>query len=544
MNVMGRMMWVGVLLALLTACAAPASSPVSQPAATEGGIEIEEDTSQQSTSAPPEPVEPSEESPPLAPITRGTLRFPHEVYWAGDENLDPASAFLFLDALPLLYNTLIGFNVNWQPAPSLAIKWERNDDATTWTFTLRDDVVFHDGSPLTSADVAYTFERVLSPTSEASLAAVLQIIEEVDTPDDTTVVFTLAQPHADFPILLTDISISIIPHDSGDTIAETGIGTGPFKLETLDPTGTTRLVANDEYWEGQPGLAAIELIGMPDMDARILALQDGQVDLVFEISPQDATLFGGDEDFVVQNMPSGMWNGLSMLTDTPPFDDVRVRKAMRLVANRQQMVDLTHNGEGIVSCDTPVWPDDPYRWEGACLQDIEQAKALLTEAGYPDGLDVTLYTSNVLPYFIPTAEVYQQQASQAGINVSIEQVSEDTYWIDDYMVKPFFSESGLHYPADSALYTHYHSDSPWNSSRMHNTNLEQILNDARSASDQAERVRLYQEAQKLLFEESGILIAYHINELRVFSSDVSGLEPVTRYAIQSWYRVRKEPNTE
>ncbi len=469
---------------------------------------------------------------------RGTLHVAHSVFWGGIESLDPASSTLFLDTMRPLYDTLVRPDEHSEPAPSLATAWESNDDVTVWTFTLRDDVVFHDGTPCTSADVAYTFERILAPDSESLASSVLGIIETIETPDDQTVVFTLSRPHAELPVLFLPFYTSIVPADSGETIGETGIGTGPFKLENLDPEGTTRLVANDDYWQGTPGLAALELIGIPDADTRLQALHARQIDLLFEPSPQQVEVLEGRDEFIVQRFPAGGWYSIEMRTDTPPFDDVRVRKAMRLVADRQEILDLVFQGEGTVTCDTTVWPGDPHRWDGVCEQDLAQARDLLAEAGYPDGLDVTLYTSNSMQPMVPLAEVYQQQAAEAGINVTIEQVPPDIYWTDVWGIEPLATAGDLQYPADMTLHLFYHSESPYNTTHFNNAAFDQLLADARSTFDPEERNARYQEAQQFLFNEGGRLVPFHQTELRAFSNLVAGIEPVPQYDLP-WHLVTK-----
>ncbi|NJP04578.1 MAG: ABC transporter substrate-binding protein [Chloroflexaceae bacterium] len=430
------------------------------------------------------------------------------------------------------------YDIRFEPAPALATAWEANDDATVWTFTLRDDVVFHDGKPFTSADVAYTFERVLAPDSVSLLSTILSIIDTIETPDATTVVFNLSQPHAELPILFVPLTTSIIPEGSGETIGETGIGTGPFKLEQLNATGTTRMVANDAYWRGEPGLAAVELVGIADADARIQALQAGQLDLLFEIAPQQADLFIDNTKMVTQTVSTGFWHGLEMRTDTPPFDDVRVRQAMRLLVDRQQMLELVQQGAGTISCDTLVWTGDPHHWEGVCPPDSEQAKALLAEAGYPDGLDVTLYTSNSLPAMEPIAEVYQQQAAAANVTVEIERVAPDSYWTDIWGVEPFVVSNGIQYPADVFLNLLYRDGSPYNSTAWSDAEFEQMIDDARATLDPIERNERYQAAQQYLANESGYIILFHQDEIRAFTSTVSGLAPVN-YLDLPWHDITK-----
>ncbi|MEZ4713382.1 MAG: ABC transporter substrate-binding protein [Caldilineaceae bacterium] len=469
---------------------------------------------------------------------RGILRMPHQLLWDGKESLDPSSPVEFPLASFMLYNRLVRLDEDGVPVPELATAWEANEDATAWTFTLRDDVTFHNGNPMTSADVAYTFAHIFDPATESPAASLLSLIASTETPDPQTIVFQLSEGHADFPLLLVSRLTAIIPADSAATIGESGIGTGPFKLESFVADGTSVFVANDEYWKGKPGLAGVELVAMADSDSRVLGAQSGQFDLVFDLSATQADLFAGDDTFSVLEFPTGKFGTLVMRTDMPPFDDVRVRQAMKLVADRQVLVDLVLGGAGTISCDTPVAPRDAYRWEGECPQDIEGAKALLAEAGYPDGLDVTLYTSDAIAILIPLAEVYQQQAAAAGINVTLQVLSADSYWSEAWMVEPLVASFWFERPADDILNTLWRSTAPWNEAYFQNADFDQLLDEARSALDFDARRTRYQEAQQLGALEGGHLIPFHVNQFTAVSNKVIGVQAREEQQME-WHLISK-----
>jgi peptide/nickel transport system substrate-binding protein len=470
--------------------------------------------------------------------TRCFMRVPYFLWHDGKETLDPASPVQYSLAAVMLYDTLVQLAEDGVPAPRLATAWTASEDATEWTFTLRDDVTFHNGQALTSADVAYTFEHILDPKTFSPATATLGLISEIETPDAQTIIFKLSKGHADFPLLLISRLTGIIPADSADTIGNTGIGTGPFKLQTLDVEGTTVLSANDDYWAGKPGLAGIELPALADSESRVLALQSGQVDLVLDVTSAQADLFASDEDFTVLRYPSGKWAALVMRTDTPPFDDVRVRQAIRLAADRQAIIDLVLNGAGTITCDTPVAPNDVYRWETDCPQDIEQAKALLAEAGYADGLDVTLYTSDSSQEQIPLAEVYQQQAAAAGINVTLEIAPSDSFWTDVWSVEPFVTTFWSERPADEILSLAWRSSSTWNESHFQNPDFDQLLDDARIALDFETRRETYRATQQLIYEEGGHLIPFHTDQFHVASAKLSGV-PARDFHYIEWHKISK-----
>lgn len=462
--------------------------------------------------------------------SRGVLRVPHFLARDGAESLDPASPTEFSYANYLLYDRLVALGDNGVLEPELATAWEANADATAWTFTLREGVTFHDGSTFDSADVAYTFAHILDPETKSRAARTLALITGTETPDPQTIIFHLEPGHADFPLLLSSRPTAIIPADSGATIATTGIGTGPFKLETLDAEGTTLFSANDDYWRGAPGLAGIEMPAIADNEARTLALQAGQIDLLLQAGPTAAELFTDSDDYTVLSFPTGTWIGLSMRIDMPPFDDVRVRQAMRLVADRQAMV----------SCDTPVDPADPYRWEpeGGCAQNIEEAKALLAAAGYGDGLELTLYTSDVLPNLVPMAEIFQQQAAAAGINITLEVVPADSFFAETAVNEAFITTGWLGRPTDEILNLVFRSTSPLNEAKFANEAFDQLLDEARQALDPAERTKLYQAAQQIIAAEGGHMIAMHINEATIVSKAVANF-PARSVEHIEWYAITK-----
>lgn len=285
---------------------------------------------------------------------RGTLRLGFEDQ--GRWSLDPSSPDRLSAVLNALYNRLVRHDEQGLPAPELAVAWEANPVADAWTFTLREGVTFHDGRPLTSQDVAYTLRHILDPEVGSPGAAVLEIVaaDRLETPDDRTIVVRLAQPHADFPLLMLHYAAYIIPDGSGATVGQTGIGTGPFRLEELTVGNGVSLVANDRYWGGTPALAQIRGIGIAEADARVNALLADQVDILYDFNPAAAEVVGQNPDYIVREFPSGGWIALVMRTDRAPFDDARVRQAMKLVVDRPAMLQAVLQGRGAVGGDHPI----------------------------------------------------------------------------------------------------------------------------------------------------------------------------------------------
>ena len=452
------------------------------------------------------------------------FRMANDLSLGGAENLDPLSSNTWITPVSMIYSRLMREGGNGEASPELATGWTANAEATEWTLTLQPGVTFHDGSAFDAADVAYSLGRIEDPALESPVAAVLGIIDRVEVVDPLTVKIILEAPHAGLPLLLLDYRVRIIPEGSGETITENPVGTGPFRVETYDPEGTTTIVAYDGYWEGRPLLDKIQFTAIPDAEARNQAMLAGQLDYN-GLTANQAPLFADNPAFQVQSFAGGAWNGVAFRTDTAPFDDARVRRALRIAVDREAMLNLLEGPDGgVVGCDTPVSFSDPYRAKLDCPQDIAGAKALLAEAGYPDGIDIEVFTADLEPGMVQYAEVYQQQVAKAGIRVKLTVAPSDGYW-DDIWLKKNAVTSWSQRPADQFLNEAYRSGAAWNESHFANAAYDTLLDQARATLDIDKARSLYVQAQEILFNEGGTLIAYQENGRRVMSSRVTGIAP-------------------
>lgn len=471
----------------------------------------------------------------------GVFRMSHAVGSGSASDVDPASKGRVFEITDKLMSRIVRQDMAGKPSPDLALSWSANAAATEWTFKLRPNVKFHDGKPFTAEDVVYSFARVQDEKFGSPARATIAMIKSVEAVDPLTVKMTLTEAFADLPLILTDYRLRIVPKGSSDTIAKSGIGTGPFKLEKLDPQGTTVLVANPDYFGGKPGVARMEVIGIPDAQARLQALLGGQLDLVPSITQQQRVLLERSNRHKVQVIPTGNWRGIVFNTQAKPFDDVRVRQAIKAAVDRKALLDLAASGGGVIGCDTPVGPTDQYRapHDAAkdCPQDIAKAKALLAAAGHPNGIDIELNVATLEPVWPAIAEAFQQQVAPAGIRVKIAQVPSDGYWSNVWIKRDAVMTRWNDRPADAILNEVFRSGTRWNESRFADPKFDAILDEARKELDFEKRKAKYIEAQEYLRANSGTLVAFHATVFAGMTSRVKDLDAVEYLSIR-WDRVK------
>ncbi|MCT1834938.1 MAG: ABC transporter substrate-binding protein [Micrococcales bacterium] len=439
------------------------------------------------------------------PVEGGTLR----VGITGGGASDTVDAHVPLgtgDAARMfnLYDTLFAYDADYQVVPSLAESAEPNETGDQWTVTLREGVRFHDGRPLTSADVRFTFERIMNPEDPKSGSSKLATLESVEEVDERTVRFVLGSPDAVLTDALAQYVMGIVPQDYDPADP---IGTGPFRLTDFEPGGTTQLTAFDDYWQGRPHLDEVLLMNFDDEDALMNSLLSSQVDVIAQVPLPLVHVISEDPRIQVITSETGNWVPFTMRTDMAPFDDPRVREAFKLVIDREQMIEVAFAGQGRVGNDMyspfdSAYPQDLPQRE----RDIERAKQLLSEAGHPDGLSVELVTAPIQAGAVEAATVFVEQAADAGIEVSLRRVDATTFFGSGYLEFPFaqsfyYTRNFLPQAADTSL-----PDSPYNETHWDQPEFTQLVAQARETLDDADRDELIRQAMQLHHDEGGNII--------------------------------------
>src|SRR6185312_8986592 len=255
-------------------------------------------------------------------------------------------------------------------------------------------------------------------------------------------------------------------------------------------------------------------------------LQSGQADLLIFLEPSATATLKNDPRVKVMNSPGGSVMTLSMWVDTPPFDKQQVRQAMKLVVDRKKMVEAALLGIGAPGNDNPVPPNSPDAYRTDIIsRDVEKAKQLLKEAGHPDGLSVDLYTSESISTMVPIAQLYQQMAADAGIKVNIIMSPADSYWNEIWLKRPFITSTWGGRPTAEGLSIAYLSKAQFPETHWYRSDYDDLITKANATVDPDARRKLFQEAQRLLSEEGGVIVPAFASVVAAMRKGCSGYEP-------------------
>ncbi|MCB9105810.1 MAG: LysM peptidoglycan-binding domain-containing protein [Anaerolineales bacterium] len=470
----------------------------------------------------------------------GTLKVAFQNEWAG---LDPHTVSSY-SSYQILNNVLEGltfYDNNLNLVPWLAESWEQSEDGLTWTFHLREGVMFTNGREMTAEDVKWSFERLIDPATGAGNAARVGPPEtQIEVIDDYTVAITHPEPFGIFPQSIGfDKSTGIVAKESvnEDGIIVEPIGTGPFQISEVE--GTTRMVLtkNENYWqEGLPYLDAIEITPIPDDTVRETALLSGDVDWVLSIAPQNYESLEANPDVVVSTAPQLSYDYMGINLTREPFTDVRVRQAIALALDREEIAAAGYFGLA-ETIEGPTGPGSPWYFDYAPYgQDIERAKELLAEAGYPDGFEMELLPTVQYGETVRAAQVIQQQLAAIGITASIN-APEWSQWLElegNFNYDAYICNWNGLIDADQYYYLQHKSDQVFNFTGYDNPEFDELVTEARSTSDFDERYQIYQDLNQILVDDAPYIYMYNKLEIRAYSPQVKGFVTRSDQANNFW----------
>lgn len=457
-----------------------------------------------------------------------------------------------------IYETLVEYDEETtEVVPKLAKDWDVSEDGKTWTFYLQEGVKFHDGTDFNAEAVVYNFERMMDPEHPARHDGSYSVyrgmfngfkgegssIEEVNVVEENTVEFKLAEPQATFLANLGMHAFGIISpaalEEYGEKINQNAVGTGPFKFESWTPNDSITVIKNEDYWVPDlPKLGKLIYKVIPDNSARLTALKNGELDIMVSLNPSDLESVEADSSLkVVLRQPLNV-GYLSINNTKEPFNNPKVRQAINHAVDKQGIADAYFYGlaepvKNMLPSDSWAYNDDIEDYE----YDLDKAKALLAEAGYPDGfnLEFTVTANSRIYMQQPTKMVEAMKSSfeKIGINVKVVTLEWPTFLEHirngDHSIA-LIGWVGDNGDPDNFLYSTLSKNNAVKGSAQNHTfyindEVSDLLMQAKFVIDQEERTEMYKKAQELIHEDAPMATLVEVKEAVVTGNYVNGYTP-------------------
>jgi peptide/nickel transport system substrate-binding protein len=452
-------------------------------------------------------------------------------------SIDPYARPTSGEMMPVLnstYERLVDMTPDGVLVPKLAESWSADASGTEWTFKLRPGVTFHDGTPFTAEDVVWSFRQMLDPANAYAVTEQFGAFLDTDSVqalDAQTVTIRATRPTVDLPNQISYMEAVMVKN--GSTAEERSArenGTGPYTApDWTQGSKKVTLRAFPGYWqEGLPKTKEIHLVEVTDSTARMVALQNGEADIVMKTDLATIPTIQGDSALQLLQSAPALFLDLEMRVTQPPFDNPNVRKALKLVLDRQSLAENVYLGTAVAGTDQPIPPTSVLAWSDTFTgQDIEQARALLAEAGYDDSnpLVVELFAGEVEPGAMRIAQAFQADAAKAGVTVNLREVPQDQYWDSVWMKKPFYLDAWGVRPPNQALPFAYGCEPTYDVTGWCNEEYEELMKQASETLDEAARNELYKAAQQLIHEDGGTISGVFKNSVDAARATCQGYAP-------------------
>lgn len=457
----------------------------------------------------------------------------------------------------MLYNTLLKFEDDGTVVGDLAESWSVSEDKLTWTFNLKQGVKFHNGKELTSADVKATFDRALNAEAGGlRTTEIIKMFTAVEAPDPYTVTITTDGPYGPMESLMCNMSLGIMDADYIEkygldlgTSVEGENGTGPFKVVSWERDQEIVVERFDDYFGTPAKLQTVVYTIIPEAASRVIALETGEVDVIDKPTDEDlARLEADTENFTVLRKPTISQRLFRFGCNDPIISNTKVRQAIVYAIDRQAIIDALFTGSGYPST-APLAPVTfGYSDLGEIEQDLELAKSLLAEAGYPDGFDTKIITTERYQNGIELAEIISQQLAQIGINAEIEvwewsalSASWNGITADEFDQPIFIMGAGPSMrDADGGLRGLYTTSETGLNDRNYgfysNAEVDALIEQGMQETDQQKRVEIYKEAMEILYREDPVAFwLFDMYGLAITSSKVEGvtLSPISTITFEN-----------
>ncbi|MEM7225006.1 MAG: ABC transporter substrate-binding protein [Pseudomonadota bacterium] len=445
------------------------------------------------------------------------------------DSLDPATyenGFMSNGICYGSHNHIAELGVSGKLEPELAESWEASDDAATWFFKIRKDVEFHNGKTVDADDVVASVNHHRGEDSKSAAKPLLEQVTGIKADGKDTVVVELSGGNADFPFIISDYHVAIMPSKDGVADWQSGVGAGGYAVKSFNPGVKAELTRHPNYWKSDRAhFDSVELLSITDVVARTNALATGEIDVMDRCDIKTLHLLERNPNVKVGETTGTAHYSIPMRTDTAPFDNNDVRLALKYALDREALLQTVLRGHGALGNDHPISTANRYHASEAELPqktyDPDKAKFHLKQAGLTE-LTVPLHAADAaFGGAVDAAVLYKEHAGKTGITIDVVREPNDGYWSNVWMNKPWCMCYWGGRPTEDWMFsTAYAEGASWNDSFWKNDRFNKLLVEARAVLNEEKRRGMYVELQKIVSDEGGVVVPLFNNYIFAMAKNV------------------------